>query len=371
MTFAVHDLKYVALPVGWDAAYLRNFRLADGVTFDRIVAEIEAALVAFNNEAAWYDNFITITPEPEVEYAQGDLKTEAHSEYVPPRPQRPDFTGHMLPVLERDVGLRFTRDFLVKGRFSRVQATIRKSIDAWRQYREYLIIRRALRRADDIGASKGLGASGISPGFATDAANTGVNYQPPRYGGKAFTTAHDHYLGYTAANLDTGLKEMIRTLREHGHAPPFELWVSSTDAPTVAALGGFNQIQPTNQIFGDDTARSALPADTSGDVPYLIGTYGDGQSADANVRVVPRMPDNYYFLARPYGFGDMLSPFHVRYDPRWGSEGVMHIADKVAYPLADSYLFEAKGVGVGEDRTNGVAMFIDAGAAWVDATVSE
>lgn len=370
MTFAAHDLKFVQLPVGWDQTYLKNYAMADGITLDRVVTEMETALRLFNGEAAWYDKFTTVTDELTVEYEQGDLVTEAHSEYTPPKGQRTDYTGHMLPVLERDLGFRFTKDFFVKGSFRRVQGSIRAGIDAFRQFREYLILRRALRRADDTGISNGLGSTGISPGFATAAANTGVDFQPSRYGGVAFTTDHEHYLGYAAANLATALSAAINHLREHGHTPPFELWIPSASVATVMALTGAVAITPTTQVPGSNTAQTIAPPDTVNDAAYYVGSYGDGKGGDAWVRVVPRMPTNYYWMGKPYGFGDPRNPFMVRWDPRWGPEGVLHIADNVNYPLADSYMFEARGIGVG-DRTNGVAIFIDAGAAWVEATVSQ
>lgn len=371
MTFAAHDLKFVQLPVGWDQTYLANYKMSDGITLDRVVSEMETALRLFNGEQAWYDNFIFITPEITVEYEQGDLVTEAHSEYTPPKGQRTDYTGHMLPVLKRDLGFRFTKDFFVEGSMRRVQGSIRKGVDAFRQFREYLILRRALQRADDTGQLNGLGATGISPGFATAAANTGVDYQPSRYGGKTFDTNHEHYGAVAAASLQTGLNARIAHLREHGHTPPFELWIPTASISTVSGLTGFVKIQPVTQIFGANSDRSVAPPTTVGEVPYYIGSYSDGQGGDAWVRVVPRMPDNYYWMGKPYGFGDPRNPFYVRYDPRWGAEGLMHIADKMDYPLAESYLFEAKGVGVGSDRTNGTALFVDAGATWADATVNQ
>lgn len=364
MTFQAHDLKYVSIPVGWDASYLENYRLADGITFDRVVADINAALTMFNAERPWYADFITITDEIGVEYPQGTLETEAHSEYTPPKPQRTDYTGHMLPVLERDLGFRFTRDFFVKGRMSRVDGSIRAGLDAFRQYREYLVVRRALRRTDDSGAQSGLGTSGLSPGFATAAANTGVDYIPPRWGGETFDSDHEHFLAYAAASLDTGLKAMKNHLLEHGHQPPFECWISTEDEPTVAALTDFIDIQPVTVMYGSATSQTIGRPATDTAPRYIGSIY------DMYIRVVPRVPQYYYFASKPYGLGDPRNPFRVRFDPRWGPEGVLFIADKMSYPLDDAYLFEAKGVGVGEDRTNGVAMFIDAGEAWTDATVS-
>src|SRR5262245_6269577 len=167
MTFAVHDLKFVSLPAGWDAGYLSVYRMADGITLDRVVADINAALTLFNGEMPWYWNFITLQDDPEVDYGQGNMVTEPHSEYTPTTPQRVEFTGHMLPVLERDNGLKFTQDFFVKGNMRRVDASIRGALDAYRQLNEAMIIRRALKRSDDSGATQGLGASGLSPGFAT------------------------------------------------------------------------------------------------------------------------------------------------------------------------------------------------------------
>lgn len=370
MTFQVHDLKYVSLPVGWDASYLENFKMSDGINFAQVVADIERALRIFNSEMPWYSNFITITDEPAVEYPQGNLVTQAHTEYTPPTPQRTDFTGHALPVIERDTGFRFTKDFFIKGRMSRVDGSIRAGLDAFRQYREYLVVRRALRRTDDSGAASGLGSTGLSPGFATTAASTGVDYIPPRYGGETFASTHEHYTSLAAASLETGIKAMISNLREHGHAPPYELWISTEDIATVAALTGFTEIVPVT-VVDRDASQAVRNPTTPGSVPYYIGTYADGKGADAWIRVVPRVPQYYYFMSKPYGFGDPRNPFRIRFDPRWGPEGVMLIATDMTYPLHSAYLFEAKGVGVGEDRTNGTAMFIDAGATWADATVPE
>jgi hypothetical protein len=364
MTVQVHDLKYISLPVGWDATYLKNYAMADGITFDRVVGDINQSLAMFNSEQKWYDNFIAITDQPEVEYPQGNLSVEDHTEYTPPKPQRTDFTGHMLPVLEKDLGYRFTRDFFVKGRFSRVQGSVRAGIDAFRQHQEYMIIKRALQRADDSGASKGLGTSGISPGFATTAANTGVDYIPPRYAGQTFLNTHEHYLSYAAASLATGIGVMINHLREHGHVPPYELWISDDDAATVGALTGFVNVTPVTQMAGT-SSNQTVGVSAQLDVPYYLGSY-----KECYVRVIPRMPQYYYFMSKPYGFNDMRNPFRMRFDPRWGAEGVMLMATDPSYPLSGAYLFEAKGVGVGEDRTNGVAMFIDAGATWADATVT-
>lgn len=368
MTFAAHDLKYVALPVGWDATYLSVYRMADGITLDRVVADIEGALSMFNAERPWYWDFITFQDDPEVEYAQGNLQVEDHSEYTPPKGQRPEYTGHMLPVKKVDLGFRFTMDFFKEGNMRRVDGSIRKGIDAFRQWREYLLIKRALQRADDSGASKGLGSSGLSPGFATAAANTGVDFIPDRYGGETFDANHEHYTSVAAANLQAGLNAQISNLREHGHPTPYETWVSTENAATIAALTGFVGPQPVTQIFGDDTARSSRPPAAS-EVPYVLGSYGISGGFDTWIRVVPRVPQHYYFTSKPYGHGDPRNPFRLRQDPRWGA-GTMLIATNSNYPLDDAYLFEALGAGVGEDRTNGAAMFVDAGATWADATVS-
>lgn len=368
MTFAAHDLKYITLPVGWDAAYLSKYRMADGVTLDRVVADIEAALSMFNAERPWFWDFITYQNDPEVEYAQGNLVVEDHSEYTPPKGQRPDHTGHMLPVRKVDLGFRFTMDFLKEGKMSLVDGSIRKGIDAFRQWREYLIIKRALQRADDSGAAKGLGSTGLSPGFATAAANTGVDFTPDRYGGKTFDSNHEHFTSVAAASLQTALNAQIANLREHGHPTPYETWISESYVATIAALSGFVGPQPVTQIFGTDDPRTTRPPAAS-EVPYVLGSYGTNGGFDTWIRVVPRVTQHYLFTSKPYGNGDPRNPFRLRRDPRWGS-GTMLIATNSNYPLDDAYLFEALGVGVGEDRTNGAALFIDNGATWADATVS-
>jgi hypothetical protein len=51
-----------------------------------------------------------------------------------------------------------------------------------------------LKRGDESGSINGLSATGLSPGFATAAASTGVDFTPPSYGGSTFTSDHEHYV---------------------------------------------------------------------------------------------------------------------------------------------------------------------------------
>ena len=100
-----------------------------------------------------------------------------------------------------------------------IQDAVKDVRDKWRVE----LLTRLLKRGDDSGSADGLGSSGYSPGFATTAGSTSVDFTPPAYGGNVFTSTHEHYVplaggAFTAAVFQDAKAELL----EHGHLPPYE-----------------------------------------------------------------------------------------------------------------------------------------------------
>lgn len=370
MALGVRDTTSLVMLAGWDATELKNFSLQDGTTFDTVVAEMNAALGALNgdlNADPLWSSIVSYTDMPELEYRTGVSNGfERHTEYGRPDPRRADTTGHMLPLKAHDRGLGWTWDYLRKARMSQIRADISDTVkDAYDLVRVE-ILARLLKRGDDSGEADGLGITGYSPGFATAAASTAVDFTPPAFGGTSFTSDHEHYVGIAGGAFTNAVFSDAKTeLAEHGHDAPYEFLISKSDESTVRALSDFIPVGNLLVNYGDDTSLATLNRDLSRNGSYYIGTIHDFA-----VRVLPGMPQYYGFGWKSYGPNSQRNPLRIRLgqgivrpqfvampDPRAGTG---------AYPLQYMMLFTEFGVGV-SDRTNGTARYVN-NATWADGT---
>jgi len=362
------DTRDITLFTGVDATELAKFALLDGTTLDVVAGELDGALTALNSELnsdPFYSGLCYVTDNPQVSYRMGDASTGFgdYDEYTKPDPQRAEVDGHMLPIKARDMQLRWTWDYLRRADMSKIEADIVVAVTAARDARRKAVLNRLLKRGDDSGKSNGLGAGGYSPGFATAAANTNVDFTPPAFQGKTFASSHDHYVFAAASITSAQAIVMMKTLREHGHLGPYELLISETDESTVRAFTDF--VKATDQIvqLGANTATVNLAA---GYIGYLTESY-------SRVRIVNGWPANYMSMYKSYGSNSQLNPLRVRVqkgesafrvqafpDPRSGGVSPMN-------PLGSLMLFTEFGVGVG-DRTAGTTN--RSNAAWADGTAS-
>lgn len=371
-SYGFRDTQDLVMLTGWDATALKNFELQDGTTFAQLVAEMNAALSGLSNEIyndALWSQLVSYTDQPDVEYRVGSSNGfGTFTEYGRPDPQRADTEGHMLPLLSYDRALGWTWDYLRKARMEQVRADIADAIKDARDKWRVSILTRLLKRGDDSGAAKGLGSSGYSPGFATAAASTSVDYTPPAYGGTSFDSDHEHYVGigggvFTAAVFTDAKNE----LREHGHEPPYEFIIGTSDESTVRGLTGFVPVDESLVRYGAMQDRATLPVNADSNGSYYIGAIND-----FGVRVVRGVPQYYGFAWKPYGANSQRNPLRIRVqkgdplrplvrafpDPRSGAGAV--------YPLQYMMLFTEFGVGV-MDRTNGTARYVN-NATWADGT---
>ena len=364
------DLSLLTLPVGWDATALENERMADGTTYAQVASMVNSAVAQLNAEIngdPLWSSLVSYTDEAAYEYAVGTSGGfERHTEYGRADVKRGDTTGHMLPIAPWDRRLGWTWDYLRKARITQIEAGISDAIKDARDLFRVQTLTRLLKRGDDSGAGLGLGTGGYSPGFATAAASTGVDFVPPTVGGTSFTTAHEHYVGITGAAHTLALFQDAREeLEEHGHVPPFTYLAGTTEETAIKNLTGFIPAADPNVRYGalQDVASRAAYYGANG--VKFIGTIEGFE-----IFIVRGMPQYYGFGFKSYGANSGRNPLRVRVPIGQRGVQVMAIPDpdggNANYPLQNLMLFTEFGVGVG-DRTNGTARYTNS-ATWADGT---
>lgn len=361
------DTRDIIISTGVDVTALEQYRISSGMTYAQIVAIMQANLAGVANEVTsdpTFGSLIYLTDLPEVKYRMGgNGAMEVFSENSKANMQRASTDGHMLPLVPYDRGLGWTWRYLEKAIEMDVQADVQAAINSVRDRYRISILTRLLHRTDDSGAAIGLGSAGISPGFATTAANTGVDFTPPDFGGKTFASTHEHYgavAGGSGAITTTQISLMREHLREHGHVEPYELLISSDDRAVYEALSGF--------VF----AANGITAQYASTVSIANVSLADGYIGTLlgfRIKIVPGMPHYYHFAYKSYGVNTPMAPLRVRV-PK-GATGldlrILTSGASPADPLRDLYLFTEFGVGVGQDRTNGVVYYSNSGT-WTDGT---
>jgi hypothetical protein len=365
MATGLRDTTSLVMLTGWDAAELHKFTLRDGTTYAAIVSELNRALAALNaelaNDSLWA-GLVSFTDQPDIEYRIGASNGMLqHTEYGRPDAKRADTEGHMLPLLKWDRMLGWTWDYLKDARLEQVQADLTDAIKDVRDRWRIQILSRLLKRGDDSGVHKGLGSSGYSPGFATTAAQTNVDYTPPANGGTTFASTHEHYVGSAGGAFVNGdFQDCRDELREHGHEPPFDLLIGPSDVTAVKALSDFTPADSPLLIPGLTADRARVSQD-------YIGTIHDFA-----VREVRGIPQYYGFAFKSYGPRSQRNPIRVRLEKGTRSPAFIAMPDPRAgnglVPLQHLMVYGEFGVGVA-DRSAGTARYNN-NVTWADGTAT-
>jgi hypothetical protein len=372
MALGPRDLSSLVLLTGWDATELRKYSLDDGTTYDQIVSQLNTAVGAISNELAndpVWAGLISYADQPEVEYRVGASNGMSdHTEYGRADSQRAAIEGHMLPLKAYDRMLGWTWDYLRKARLSQIQADIADSIKDVRDKFRLVLLTRLLQRGDDSGTNKGLGAAGYSPGFATAHGSTNVDFVPPTVGGTSFDYDHEHYIGigggvFTAAVFSDAHDE----LREHGHEPPYEFLLGTSDEATVRGLSGFVSAPAIAAYQQYAVTANIAQLDPLADAN---GNYYIGVISDFRVRVVRGMPRYYGVGYKSYGPRSQRNPLRVRLNKGETTPRVLVMPDPNAgnalTPIQNLMMFLEFGVGVA-DRTAATPRYVN-NATWADGT---
>lgn len=374
MPLGARDKASLVMLTGWDATELQNFKLQDGTSYQAIVAQANAALGALNAEIygdPLWAGLVSYTDQLEVEYRVGSSNGfEEHTEYGVPDAKRAETDGHMLPIKAYDRKLGWTWDYLQEARMPQIQADIADAIKDGRDLWRVRILSRLLSRADDSGKAKGLGSSGLSPGFATTAASTGVDFTPPAYGGNTFASTHEHYVAIAGgAYTNAVFADVKAELREHGHEPPYNFLASPSDEGqfTATNLTDFVPTAKSNIKYG-----TGVDLATVTDMPITPGVYPVGVISDCVIWIVPGLPQYYGVGYKSYGTNSQRNPLRVRLTKGMVRPQFVAMPDPVAgnatHPLQNLMLYTKFGVGV-FDRTAATPRYVN-NASWSNGTAS-
>lgn len=362
MSIGPRDLSSLVLLTGWDATALKSFQLEDGTTYAAIVAQMNAVLGALNTEltADIWGQVASFTDQPDLEYRVGVSNGfEEYTEYSRADPQRAAVEGHMIPLKPYDRRLGWTWSYLKRARASQITADIRSAIDDARNLWRIRILTRLLKRTDDSGVKNGLGTSGLSPGFATTAGSTGVDFVPPAFGGVTFTSTHEHYVGISGGVFTNAVFEDARAeLLEHGDDGQLVFWIGAADELVVRALTKFVPA-------ADPLVQLGLTQDRA-----LVGPDYIGVIEGFRVRVVPGIPQYWGVGFKTYGPNSERNPLVIRLEQGVTRPQVIAMPDpnesNGSFPLQHLMLYTEFGVGVA-DRTAATPRYVN-NTTWADGT---
>ncbi len=364
------DLKNTALPSLWDATVITQVRLAEGASFEELLADIRMGLQELNGQLLsmpHYADLFAVQDEPNLEYPIGVSNGfEDATEYSAPQPQRGKTTGHMLPLFPYDRGLGWTMMYLRKARSSKLDADVRSVVIDGKQLWQQKLLSRFF---SDSGVTVGATANASVP--FCDAGSTDSTYVPPRSPeGEIFTSSHDHFLGYSTSGItqdvvDQGAVDVaVETLQEHGHKSPFDIIGSRADASSWTSVTGFKPPNWPGIVYHSSAVERAAVNEVSDYMGYIEGDYGI-----ARLWLTPRVPTDNFGAFKTYGPGDPRNPLRVRIDRNVGFGYNLVPGLWVNAPSHMAVAWAEFGVGVGEDRTNGVCVDV-AASSWAAPTIS-
>ncbi len=359
------DMKLTALHALWDSAEMTKIRLQEGTTFEQMINDVQSALGLVNSSLlsmAHYSSLISIQDTLEVEYPIGVPNgVEESTEYSTPTPKQGNTTGHNIPLRSYDRALGWTYLYMRKARMTKLDADVRSAMsDITNDWQQRILTRLFKMEGETVGTTSNSSVP-LADGGTTDSKYVPMNSPE----GEVFTSSHDHFLRHATisnANLTIALEH----LQEHGHESPFDIIASRADASSWSGIdSGFKNPEWAGIVYKASATERAQETDISNYFGYIETDYGI-----ARIWLTPRVPTNYYSVYKSYGQGDARSPVRVRLDPGWGFGWAIVPGVWVNAPQLLGVMYTEYGFGIGEDRTNGVCVEIDASGDYATPTIS-
>jgi hypothetical protein len=361
-----------ALPVGWDGTRIAEWKTREGITYQELASKMALALSSFNSDLnARWGPFSFLTEEIAMEYANGGSVTEAPdiTDVDDPDALGGTTIGHMLNLRVYGGAIGGTKRYFRDARVAKINADVSVNVKRLEWRFDKTILTRMFTNTENA-----IGSSGYDVPFVRGTGGN-IDFAPPAYGGEAFTTSHDHFLGvasgsYTFADM---LNQQVETLQEHGHEAPFTTIVSKADIASYTALTRFIEMVDPRVLVID---RAGV---TSGNQYFSraqrsFGHFGDFQSDYGLVELYlsARVPTGYAWMGKSYGNGDGRNPIAIRVHPDtgFGAYVVPETALDNKYPIKKLNLEMEYGIGVGADRTNGVVAHRVSGGSYTNPTIT-
>jgi hypothetical protein len=363
MALGSNDLKQWALPAGWDAGRLQQYKLASGETYDDLINDITAGL-AIANRSLLSDpivaSLVSVGTEMTIEYPTGtSIGFQDHTEYGRPDAVRAATTGHMPEPIHKDLMLSWTHDFLRKSRRPQIDASITAALQELRNmWTKTILTRLSKSTYTAVGSGKSMPVA--------DAGVADSTYVPPNFPDRAtaFASSHTHLLrlnGITQANLETA----VAHLWEHGYDAPYDLLISQTDAgawSTVASVTGWVK-------RADGLIRYGTQTDLANVDDGYLGVIETSTYGPVRVRASARIPTTFWFVYKSFGTLDERNPLTVVPSPTYGLGGVLLAGDHIRhYPLENAILTAEFSIGV-KNRVGAVLVRNDSSSVYTDPTI--
>lgn len=359
------DLKDIVLPTLWDQTYLQNVRLQGNQSFESVMADVRAALAMFNgNDLLGMEHFrdmIAVQDTPEVEYATGTTAgVEEFVEYKVADPRRGATTGHILPRRVWNRTLGWTLLYLQRARPAKIDADIRSAMIDIRLHFQKRALQQFFRSTAVTVGSTGKSVP-LADGGTADASY--VPYTSPR--GATFSSSHNHFLRQSATLSNDSVDAAVLTLWEHGHPAPYTAIIPQADIATWKALTNFRAPSWTGlNYMSNTTIRAGITGIEEDIVGYYESPYGLVQ-----LWATPLLPTNYYGIFKAYGQGDPRNPLRMYVNPDIGLGWNVAPGLYINAPQFMGVLMAEFDFGIGEDRTNGVASYLNASGSYVDPAI--
>ena len=362
------NLRFVSLPVGWDAAELTRLELKDGTTYQQMVTEINNALTFANQllMSSYYGRLVHVTDEVALEYDEGAVPGfQRITERARGDGRKGTTKGHMLPLVGFDYELNWTFLFLRDARRKQIQRQVNGLIDNVENLFAKQVLTRHFKMEEESGRYYGLGASGVSAPFLNGSAET-LTFTPVSVPERsvAFASTHDHFLrlnGITQANLETAVDH----LWEHNIDGPYELIVAEADKANwtnTTNVTGYVEKPDPSIAYGDEQSLARVEDIYIGGVKTERGFCRLIASA--------RIPANYWSVTKTYGQDDMNNPLAVRVEDS-ATLGASLVVEHVSqYPLQGAIPLIFFGVGVNR-REGAVLVENDTSGDYATPTISE
>lgn len=361
----------LVLPTGIDGNKILQWNLEDGTSSTEVLARAATAVGVANQEIMQeFGEVVYLTEESYALYSNGVADTgmtPKKTEFTQPSGVRTAETGHMLPRVDYEDALAWTKHYLRRARLGKIDADLRLIVDRWKNRVRFDVHTRMMSNLENL-----IGTGGYDVPFAIGT-GMNVNYIPPQSGAKKFTSAHTHFVyadTSSSGTFATLFDSMMGELRHHGGdyaRGNILILVSGDDLDTIAAITGFVELNPTNVtvVAGNTAAPVRITGGNFEFVPgSLFGYYKSKKYGLAELRYDDYMPTGFAFATRPFGMNNPMNALAIRQEPGigFGLKPDPRVTNSLN-PELEKILFEAThGVGV-NNRLNGVAGKIGAGVS--------
>lgn len=359
------NIRGLALPTGANGAYIAQWQMREGKTFEEMANELAASLGSLNQDIVnMWGPLVYITDMEMFEYTQGGSVSDAMQITDIDTPDRVhgETIGHGMPLDAYGVGVGGSWMYWRDTRQTKIDADIDTVVNQHKWRIERKVLTRFFTTTENTIATGVIDVPFVNGGAGS------VDYIPPAFDGQAFTSAHDHYMAFDSDSegFDDMLNDMAENLQEHGHGEPYRAIVARADVSSYRVLTDFVELVGNN-IVVIDRGGATTGNEFFSRATRTGGYFGSFQSdwGEIELFATARIPTGYAGLYKSYGANNPRNSIAIRVhpdvgfgvyiEPRWSG------SDK--WPIQSLNVLSEFGVSCGRDRTNGVAGYRASGAA--------